>query len=349
MYQMNEKLSSMEPYEPAEGDFAVRLDANESFIKLPIVLYSKFAEELATIPFNRYPDPTARKLCRAFADYYEIDPELVTASNGSDEMIFILLSAFLQKGEKVLLADPDFSMYRFYTTLTENIPVVYRKNENMGIDPQDLLQTAEREKVSMILFSNPCNPTSLGLGREQVRRIIEGTNALVVLDEAYMDFWDQSLLHEVEHYDNLIILRTSSKAFGLAAARLGFAVANPALTRAIRSVKSPYNVNSLSQKLGTVVLQAIPEQQKALRRIRDSKQHLYSMLMALKQRGAVIEPIDGVTNFIVVKTPRAEEIYNELAARRIAVRCFPGFLRITAGSLAENSRLIAELEDILLQ
>ncbi len=348
MYQLNEKLSGMEPYEPAEGDFAVRLDANESFVKLPISLYSKFAEEMASIPFNRYPDPMARKLCRAFADYYEVAPELVTASNGSDEMIFILLSAFLQKGEKVLLAEPDFSMYRFYTTLTENIPVVYQKGETMEIDPDEFLQTAEREKVSMILFSNPCNPTSVGLRREQVRRIVEGTNALVVLDEAYMDFWDQSLLGDAAQYDNLIILRTCSKAFGLAAARLGFAVANPALTRAIRSAKSPYNVNSLSQKLGTVVLEEVSEQHKALRRIRDSKTHLFGLLLELQQRGADIQPIDGVTNFIVVKTPRAEEIHKELAARQIAVRRFPGFLRITVGSLAENSRLIAELENILL-
>ena len=96
----------------------------------------------------------------------------------------------------------------------------------------------------MVIFSNPCNPTSLGLNREQVRRLITSVDALVVVDEAYMDFWDQSILQEVHQYDNVIVLRTCSKAVGMAALRLGFAVANPTITRALRAVKSPYTVNT---------------------------------------------------------------------------------------------------------
>lgn len=106
----------------------------------------------------------------------------------------------------------------------------------------------------MLLFSNPCNPTSLGLKREEVRHLLRSVNCLVVLDEAYMDFWDQSLLNEAENYDNLILLKTCSKAFGLAGIRLGFAIANPTITNALRAVKSPYNVNSVTQAIGAVVI-----------------------------------------------------------------------------------------------
>ena len=94
----------------------------------------------------------------------------------------------------------------------------------------------------------------MGLCKDEVRRLIRSVNALVILDEAYMDFWDQSLLQEAESYDNLIILRTCSKAFGMAAVRLGFAVANQTLTNAIRAVKSPYNVNTVTQAFGAAVL-----------------------------------------------------------------------------------------------
>ena len=113
------------------------------------------------------------------------------------------------------------------------------KNADFTIDPQRVIDTARREGARLIVFSNPCNPTSVGLSADDARKIIRGTDALVVLDEAYMDFWDQSLLREAAQYDNLIILRTCSKAIGLAGIRLGFAVANEMLTRVIRSVKSP--------------------------------------------------------------------------------------------------------------
>ena len=107
------------------------------------------------------------------------------------------VGAALQKGEKVLTLAPDFSMYRFYTSITENPCITLDKGEDLRIDVQQVIDTINREQVRLLIFSNPCNPTSLGLERAGVRRILTETDALVVLDEAYMDFWNESMLGEV--------------------------------------------------------------------------------------------------------------------------------------------------------
>ena len=213
-YILNNKLKDLQPYDPIAGNYSIRLDANESFLELPMELLEKAQYSMADIAFNRYPDPYATELCESFGAYYGVDPALVTAGNGSDEWLFIIATSFLMRGDKILTVEPDFSMYRFYGSLAEAENVVYKKKEDLSIDVDDLIVQVRESGAKVVLFSNPCNPTSLGLRREEVRKLITSVSALVVLDEAYMDFWDQSLLGEVAQYDNLIILRTCSKAFG---------------------------------------------------------------------------------------------------------------------------------------
>lgn len=127
--------------------------------------------------------------------------------------------------------------------------MVYQKKEDLTIDVDALIAAVNESGAKVVLFSNPCNPTSLGLCREEVRKLITSVSALVVLDEGYMDFWDQSLLGEVAQYDNLIILRTCSKAFGMAAVRLGFARGKSETDADAARGEIPYNVNSVSQKM----------------------------------------------------------------------------------------------------
>ena len=246
MYELNEKIRDLTPYDPITGSYPIRLDANESFLSLPEELRARIGEAAAHAAFNRYPDPLASELTSAFADFYGISPDLVTVGDGSDELLSLLCNAFLMKGESMMVLPPDFSMYAFYASIAEARVVTCPKGADLTIDVDAVIKKAREENVRLILFSNPCNPASTGLSRENARRLIRSVSALVVLDEAYMDFWDQSLLQEVESYDNLIILRTCSKALGGAALRLGFAVAAPRLTRALRAVKSPYNIGSLA-------------------------------------------------------------------------------------------------------
>lgn len=343
-YRLNDKIRDLKPYDPITGYYPIRLDANESFLSIPNSIASKILEAAAFIPYNRYPDSQAFDLCKSFAAYHKINAKNITAGNGSDELISVICNAFLMKSDVMMTLSPDFSMYHFYSTIVEAKCIEYQKNTDLTIDVEEMITLANKNDVKMILFSNPCNPTSLGLKRDEVRRLINSVNALVILDEAYMDFWNESLLDEVNRYDNLIILRTCSKAFGMAGIRLGFAVANLTITNALKAVKSPYNVNSLTQKIGSIIFNEQKLIDTMITEIVASKENLYSEMKRIESSNSdkiVVYP--SVTNFVFVKMD-ALEMYHALLKAGIAVRFMGDFLRITAGSKKENAELVKVFE-----
>lgn len=347
-YSVCKKIRDLTPYQPITGTYRIRLDANESFFPAPPHILSKIQEAAASVAYNRYPDPYAVELCRSFADFYQISPELVTAGNGSDELISLISSNFVMKGETVMTLSPDFSMYRFYNTLNESKCIEFHKNAENSVDVGALIAAVKEQNVRMLIFSNPCNPTGTGIKREEVRRLLRSVDALVVLDEAYMDFWDQSLLQEAGEFENLIILRTCSKAFGMAGIRLGFAVANPKLTNLLRAVKSPYNVNALTQAVGTIALREKDWARECLSQILASKVNLCENLKKMEQKyPGKFKVEDGVCNFVQIKTSKTEELHKYLLKNSIAVRCFPDCLRVTAGSPEENKDFLTAFENAI--
>ena len=203
--KISKKLQNIAPYDPTVLVDGVKLDANESYRNLDEELSARIAQAVAEAAFNRYPDPFATELCEAAANYYGVKPEQVVAGNGSDELISILFTTFFEKGSRIAIAEPDFSMYRFYAELSELNVISYPK-QNLRIDPDALIQAAQ--DADALIFSNPCNPTGVGLSRTEVLRIVRSLRCLVIVDEAYMEFWDQSVIDEVENFDNLLILRT---------------------------------------------------------------------------------------------------------------------------------------------
>ena len=343
MYKFAQKLEKMEPYDPIQGEYEIRLDANESFIKTD---YETIAQGLKNVDLNRYPDPYATKLIQTYCEFYGTDPELVTAGNGSDELISIITACFLQKKDKILCFSPDFSMYAFYSALYELEVIVAPKRSDLTIDVDAAIDKINSEDIKAVLFSNPCNPTSLGLTKSEVVRLIQSVNALIVLDEAYMDFWDEkeSLLKETEKYDNLIVLRTCSKALGMAALRLGFAASNRKITEKLRAVKSPYNVNTITQSVAEYLLKDKLSVAEHIKQCKTSKKELYNGLKELN--ASYFETIyPSVTNFVFIKTPQAREIFDFLLTKSIAVRCMGDYLRITAGSQEENKAVLDALKE----
>lgn len=343
-----EKLIKLKPYNPDIDNCKIHLDANENCMDLPDNMRIKVADAVLKVSFNRYPDPLAKGICEAFGKLHNIPARYITAGNGSDELISLLFGSFMQKGDKVLIPEPDFSMYAFYCSLSECKPVKLEKDSELHFTAENMIETAKREGVKLIIFSNPCNPTGQGLLKEDIIKIAEQSDCLVVADEAYMDFWDQSVLDYVTSLDNLIILKTCSK-IGFAAMRLGFAIANSELTDHLRAAKSPYNINSLTQAAAEVVLNDrdyIIGMAEALKRSRD---RLYKALsgLSLKYPNA-IKVYPSHTNFVFVKSEYAAKINQALRQNGISIRFLNGcYLRITAGLEEENKALIAALEQIL--
>lgn len=346
-YQLNKKLRDLTPYSPISGEYKIRLDANESYFNASNELLEKIKSNISDLDFNRYPDPYATGVCKLFADFYGISDRNVTAGNGSDELINIIVGSFLEYGDKILTFDFDFSMYAFYGELLEHPVEVIEKDENLKIDIDKAISFTRENDIKMVMFSNPCNPTSVGMDKADVIKLIESVDALIILDEAYMDFYGQSLIKTVCEYDNVIMLKTASKAIGMASIRLGFAIANDTLTDALRAAKSPYNVNSVTQMIGEAVYsnpQLLIDNTKA---IIDSKNYLYNEIVKLNTD--VFEKIyNSDTNFVFIKTKYAVQIYKKLLEKSIAIRFMKGsYLRITAGSAQENKELISALKDII--
>ena len=351
MYQLNEKIKDLKPYDPIQGSYRVRLDANESFLPLPQALVEEAKAAVERTAFNRYPDPAARELCQAFAACYGVQPQQVVAGNGSDELITVLFEAFLEKGDAFATVEPDFSMYAFNGHLHEARHVAIPKGKDLRLDVEAVAAACQREQVKLLIFSNPCNPTSLVCGREEMRKLIDSLpDTLVVLDEAYMDFSDQSLLGEVEDHPNLLVLRTCSKAFGMAALRLGFAVCGKTLAGALRAVKSPYNVNSLSQAVGTAVLRRKGELDRALETILRSRDQLYAGLRELGEKyPGRFRLLPGETNFAAMEMEDGPELLAYLARQGVAIRYTGGLVRVTCGAPEENKIVLEEMAGYFAQ
>lgn len=351
MYQLNDKIKDLKPYDPVTEDSRIHLDANESFLPLPAPILEELAAAVPQVAFNRYPDPAAQELCQAFAQYYGVPVENVAAGNGSDELITVLFTGFLQKGEAFATLEPDFSMYAFNGHLHEARHVAIPKGKDLRLDVEAVAAACQREQVKLLIFSNPCNPTSLVCGREEMRKLIDSLpDTLVVLDEAYMDFSDQSLLGEVEDHPNLLVLRTCSKAFGMAALRLGFAVCGKTLAGALRAVKSPYNVNSLSQAVGTAVLRRKGELDRALETILRSRDQLYAGLRELGEKyPGRFRLLPGETNFAALEMEDGPELLGYLARQGVAIRYTGGLVRVTCGAPEENKIVLEEMAGYFAQ
>ncbi len=349
MFELNEKVQNLTPYDPVAGKYRIRLDANESFVTPSQALREQIDEELRHIHFNRYPDPYAEEVRKAFADLYGVPRACVMAGNGSDEVITVVMNAFLQKGDTVVTLSPDFSMYAFYASLTECRVVTVGKNADCTVNTEKIIETVNRTGARMLVFSNPCNPTSLVLAREEVRKIISAVEALVVLDEAYMDFSDQSMLSEFAGFDNLLILKTCSKALGMAAVRLGFAVGTQRLIDVLQAAKSPYNVNTLTQAIGAVVLSHPDYLQAAVQRILESRDELYEGFARLQEAypQAKLRVFKPDANFVYIQTPKAAEIFEYLKENGIIIRLTGGGLRVSAGRNYENEAVLHEVEACL--
>ncbi|MDO4742735.1 MAG: histidinol-phosphate transaminase [bacterium] len=341
-YELNDKIKSLSPYSVDKQTYKIRLDANESFINLPNQIVEQLKANLDEINFNRYPDPDADELCLAYAQYYGLDRKYIVAGNGSDELISVIFSSFLKKSDSVVVLSPDFSMYKFYAHICECKVLDYPKC-NAEIDVEELIEFCRVNNPQMIVFSNPCNPTSLSLETSQVKRVIENFDGLVVLDEAYMDFDDSSLIESAAQYDNLIVLRTCSKMMGLAALRVGFAVANEKIVSALRATKSPYNVNSVSQIMATTVLKNKKYLDGCRKRIIESRDFLYNALKPICADNGV-EVMNTKTNFVFIKSENAALLFEYLKTKNILVRCFGKYLRITAGNENENVELVKEIK-----
>lgn len=324
------------------GPYPVCLHANESFVELAKSLRDELDRTYAACDFRYYPDPDANRLREIAAKHYGCQKENLTAGNGSDEIIELLFRSLCKAGEKILLFDPDFGVYRHAAGLQGLEIVSLPKSPGQGLDPHKTFETARKEDVRLILFSNPCNPTGALTKRSAIELLLKNYEGILVVDEAYMEFSDQSVIDLVEQYPNLIVLKTLSKAFGAAGLRIGFSISSPEIAEDLASTAPLYNVGRLSQELASCYFAFPEELEQTIARIKNSSDALYQGLKALEtEHPQRLRVYSSAANFIYMTIDDAPEIYESLKRQGVLIRCFPpDALRVSAGSEVANQAFL---------
>jgi len=341
--QLNElirpNIFKLKPYSCArdefQGEASAYLDANENPMNAP---------------WNRYPDPLQKALKDKVAALKGVRPEQLFFGNGSDEPIDLIVRIFCEPGlDNIVAIDPSYGMYQVCADINN---IEYRKvllNEDFTLDADKLLAATDpRSKV--IFLCSPNNPTGNDLKISEIIKIIENFPGIVVLDEAYIDFSTrESFLKTLDNYPNFIILQTFSKAWGMAAVRLGMAFASPEIIHYLNKVKYPYNINLLTQNFVMAELDELERKNDWVDLILQQRSDLIS---ALEKMPVVQQLFPTDANFVLVKVADANAVYNYLVDERIIVRnrntvslCL-GCLRITVGVPEENELLINALKKL---
>jgi histidinol-phosphate aminotransferase len=327
----------LKPYQSARDDFSTEsevtfLDANENPYNSPT---------------NRYPDPHHNKLKVLLADYFKTTARQLLIGNGSDEILDLVMRGFCTPAvHNVQIVDPTYGMYEILARINhievEKIPL----NNDFSFPIQHW--DTSNQKVGLSIICNPNNPTANKVEMEQLEKIIAATEHMILIDEAYIEFSsDSSAIALTSKYDNLMICRTMSKAFGLAGARIGALISNPRTISYLSKLKPPYNCSSLNQNAAIDQLKKREIVQTEVDQIIEQRSILMKELTKLSTIKRVL-PTE--TNFIMVEVEKPNELYQVLIENGFVVRnrsklhLCKGMLRITVGTENENKRLLQTLQ-----
>lgn len=347
MFNLNDLLRNnirnLVPYSSARSEFSgkasIFLDANENSYGSPL---SKW--------YNRYPDPLQLEVKEKLSSIKHVPVPHIFLGNGSDECIDVLYRSFCEPGkDNVIITPPTYGMYEVSAHIND---VDIKK---VPLTPQfqldvPAIEAAIDDHTKMIFLCSPNNPTGNALQRENIEVILNNYFGLVVIDEAYINFSrHRSFIQELAEYPNLVVLQTLSKAWGLAALRIGMAFASEEIIEVMNKVKPPYNINLASQELALKALEGVEQVNETIRQIVQERETLETRLLEIP----IVEQVyPSDANFLLVKIKDARSVYEALLQQGIVVRdrskviLCEDCLRITVGTHAENQELISKLQEL---
>lgn len=333
-------IKILEPYSSARNEFStfdkkmIFLDANEN----------PYGNSI-----NRYPDGYQLQLKLKLSNLKGVSVENILLGNGSDEILDLIFRAFCEpKLDQIITMPPTYGMYDVLAKINdvENIKVLL--NRDFQIDTFEILEKMTK-RTKLIFICSPNNPTGNLMDKEDIKFILENFDGLVIIDEAYIDFSEaESWIKEINNYNNLIVIQTFSKAFGMAGIRLGIGYANGQIIEILNKIKPPYNVNQLSQNKAIEILEDLDKIKIQIADIRINKR----LLQELSEVKLIKRIYPSQSNFILIKVDDANKRYNQLLENGIVVRnrnkepLCANCLRITIGTQVEVQELIKTLKNI---
>jgi histidinol-phosphate aminotransferase len=339
---LRENIKKLVPYSSARDEFkgeaSTFLDANENSFGSPLTRW-----------YNRYPDPLQIKVKEKLSSIKGVPVENIFLGNGSDECIDVLMRAFCEPGkDNILICPPTYGMYQVSANINDvnikKVPLTPAFQLNLPA-----LEEAIDDHTKIIFLCSPNNPTGNSLDRDDIEVILNNYSGIVVIDEAYINFSRfHSFTQELADYPNLVILQTLSKAWGLAALRVGMAFASEEIIHVMNKIKPPYNINQASQDLTLQALEEVGQVNDMIREIVAQRDILAKDLLTIPSVQKIY-PSDA--NFLLVQVTNPKAIYNYLLEKGIVVRdrssveLCAGCLRITVGTPAENVSVVNAMKN----
>ena len=339
-------IQEIQAYHVPKSENMIKLDAMESPFLVPEDLVKPYLDYLAEAELNRYPDAGAEVLQQTLRDLMDIPDELdILLGNGSDELIQLLALA-CDTGDTILGLEPSFVMYEMIAKFTRLNYTGVGLNENFDIDLEATLNAIAKHKPKLIFIAYPNNPTGNAFDRNAIKKIIESTDALVVVDEAYYAYAQDSFMSELNNYSNMVLLRTVSK-IGFAGLRLGLLIGNADTVGHLDKLRLPYNINTLTQASANFLL-------KEKQRIVDNAQVIINERGRLFDTLSALDPLTvypSDANFLLIKTDDANALFVFLKEQGVLIKSFANHpqlgdcIRITVSNADENNVLLAQIKN----
>ena len=354
----------MRAYTLSPDRATVKINQNENPVDAPERIKRETLRRLSAREWSRYPDFVPASLCERLAKFSGWKPDGIIAGNGSNELIQALLLVTVAAGKRVLISEPTFALYRQITTVLGGAIQTLPLTSDLQFDTAALQREIENTQPDVTIICSPNNPTGCVISDEELTNLLRAARGLVVIDEAYHEFaapgspaglpgWGggHSVVPLLQDHENLVVLRTFSKAMAMAALRLGYLLTAPELAREISKAVLPYNLNAFSQTAAEVAIEMYEDELRPLvSRIVTERERLYSELGNING----LRPVRSQGNFMVVRsTLEPKQIFAELLKRDILIRDVSGYpmlrdyFRVSVGTPAENDLLIPALREIL--
>jgi histidinol-phosphate aminotransferase len=344
------EVRALRPYSLRPDRATIKLNQNENPWNAPAEIIEESLRRWQQRTWSRYPDFVPRALCESLAQFSGWSADGIIAGNGSNELIQATLMVTTGRASRVLISEPTFALYRQIVTILGGEIVSVPLNAALHFDLPRLKSKIEESRPDLLIICSPNNPTGCLLPREELEDLLDSFSGLIVIDEAYHEFSGQTVVPLLAGHHNLVVLRTFSKAMGLAALRVGYLLAAPELTREIAKAVLPYNLNALSQIAAGVAVEMYQSNLRPLvELICAERDRLYRELSTV--RG--LAPVVSQANFMVVRSAiEPRRIFSELLTRDILVRdvsrypLLNDYFRVSVGTPEENDQLIAALQEI---
>lgn len=342
---VRKNILELKPYTSARSTnlSGILLDANEN-------PYGSIVGE-SRYELNRYPDPNQSKLRNKLSSFLQIDKDNLFFGVGSDEIIDLLLKIFCSPNkDSVIICEPTYGMYNVSCKINDVEVINADLNENFDIEIPTILSNI-KSNTKLIFLCSPNNPTGNLLSYKKIEELASIGDFIIIIDEAYIDFSNETeSFNLIKNFSNVILLRTFSKAWGLAAVRCGYCVADKEIINLLFKVKAPYSINKLTED---IILQALDKYEEYLKLISLIKIEREYLIGNLKKIEGIKIVFNSDSNFILFKVNNPKQVYGKLAEKNIIIRDrssqkkLEGCLRISVGTREQNNLFLENLEKAL--